>query len=70
MSDRPGSLARLAGVLASAGASVKEVYHDRNFGPADVNSVVIAAVLETRDFAHIEQIRTALTEAGIRFNLT
>ena len=69
MSDRPGSLARLAGVLASAGASVKEVYHDRNFGPADVGSVAIAAVLETRDFAHVEQIKTALREAGIAFQV-
>ena len=70
MSDRPGSLARLAGVLAATGASVKEVYHDRNFGPADVGSVAIACVLETRDFTHIEQIKAALAEAGIRFNLT
>jgi threonine dehydratase len=69
MSDRPGSLARLAGVLAATGASVKEVYHDRNFGPADVGSVVIAAVLETRDFAHIEQIKAALREAGISFQV-
>ena len=67
MSDRPGSLARLAGVLASTGASVKEVYHDRNFGPADVGSVAIAAVLETRDFAHIGEIEAALTEAKIAF---
>jgi threonine dehydratase len=69
MSDRPGSLARLAGVLAATGASVKEVYHDRNFGPADVGSVAIAAVLETRDFAHIDQIKTALREAGIAFQV-
>ena len=68
MSDRPGSLARLAGVLASTGASVKEVYHDRNFGPADVGSVAIAAVLETRDFAHIGEIEAALTEAKIAFH--
>ena len=69
MSDRPGSLARLASVLASTGASVKEVYHDRHFGPADVGAVAIAAVLETRDFAHIEQIKTALREAGITFTV-
>lgn len=69
MSDRPGSLARLAGVLAATGASVKEVYHDRNFGPADVGSVAIAAVLETRDFGHVEQIKAALREAGIAFRV-
>jgi threonine dehydratase len=69
MSDRPGSLARLASVLASTGASVKEVYHDRHFGPADVGAVAIAAVLETRDFTHIDQIKTALREAGITFQV-
>ena len=69
MSDRPGSLARLAAVLAETGASVKEVYHDRHFGPADVGSVAIACVLETRDFGHIEQIKQALRGAGIRHSL-
>ena len=69
MSDRPGSLARLAGVLASTGASVKEVYHDRHFGPADVGSVAIAAVLETRDFEHVKQIEIALRESGITFRV-
>lgn len=66
MSDRPGSLARLASVLASTGASVKEVYHDRSFGPADVGSVAIVCVMETRDRAHIEQVHAALREAGIQ----
>jgi threonine dehydratase len=70
MSDRPGSLARLTGLLAETGASVKEVYHDRHFGPADVGSVAIACVLETRDFAHIEQIKAALEKVGIRYSLT
>src|SRR5688572_22757578 len=69
MSDRPGSLARLAAVLAETGASVKEVYHDRHFGPADVGTVAIACVLETRDFGHIEQIKQALGAAGIRNSL-
>ena len=31
--DRPGSLARLSAVLASTGASVKEIWHDRHFAP-------------------------------------
>ena len=66
MSDRPGSLAKLTAVLASTGASVKEVYHDRNFGPADVGTVSIVCVMETRDAAHIEQVHAALREAGIR----
>ena len=69
ISDRPGGLARLASVLASAGASIKEVDHDRNFGPADVARVAVSCVLETRDFDHIEQVKRALTEAGIPFGM-
>lgn len=65
--DRPGSLARLAAVLASMGASVMEISHDRLFGPADPALVTISATCETRDFAHIAQIEAALREAGITF---
>ncbi len=56
VSDRPGSLATLTKVLGATGASVKEVEHDRHFGPPDVALVNIICVLETRDFEHIEQI--------------
>jgi threonine dehydratase len=64
-SDRPGSLAHLTKVLAGTGASVKEVFHDRHFAPADVARVSITCLLETRDFAHIEQVKASLTGAGI-----
>ena len=67
VSDRPGSLARLATVLASAGASIKDVDHDRQFGPRDVGTVSISCTVETRDFEHVEQVRAALREAGISF---
>lgn len=65
VSDRPGSLAHLTKVLAGTGASVKEVFHDRHFAPADVARVSITCLLETRDFAHIEQVKASLTGAGI-----
>ena len=69
VSDRPGSLARLTGILAATGASVKDVDHDRSFGPADVGMVNIACVLETRDFEHVREIAQALTAAGIYFEM-
>jgi threonine dehydratase len=65
VSDRPGSLARLTSVLAATGASVKEVDHDREFGPPDVALVNIRCILETRDFEHIREVSAALREAGI-----
>lgn len=65
ISDRPGSLANLLAVIASTGASIKEVSHDRNFGPADVARVAVSVILETRDFEHIEQIHRTLRENGL-----
>ena len=47
LADRPGSLANLTAVIASTGASVKEVDHDRNFAPADVGFVNVICLLET-----------------------
>lgn len=67
ISDQPGSLARLTAILADAGASVKEVAHDRYFAPADVALVSITCVLETRGFEHIDEIRKALDAAGVQF---
>ena len=58
--DRPGSLARLTAILAATGASVKDVDHDRHFGPADPALVTITATCETRDCAHIAEIESAL----------
>ena len=66
-SDRPGSLAKLLDVVGQSGASVKEVTHDRSFGPPDVGRVDIALVLETRDRDHIARVRQALRDAGFRY---
>jgi threonine dehydratase len=65
ISDRPGSLAQLLGAIAATGASIKEVTHDRSFGPVDVAMTGVALVLETRDRAHIGEITQALTAAGV-----
>ena len=67
LSDRPGSLARLPTVLAATGASVKEVEHDRNFGPADVARVVVSIIAETRDAEHVRQLHEVLRGEGYEF---
>ncbi|HSU65458.1 MAG TPA: threonine ammonia-lyase [Tepidisphaeraceae bacterium] len=65
ISDRPGSLAQLLAIIAGTGASIKEVSHDRNFGPADVARVLVSTVVETRDADHIRAVHEALQKAGI-----
>jgi threonine dehydratase len=67
VSDRPGSLAKLLDVLSKAGASVKDVLHDRSFGPPDVGRVDISVILETHDFEHVEEVHEALRAAKIDF---
>ena len=57
----------LLDVLGKAGASVKDVHHDRGFGPPDVGRVDISVTLETHDFEHVREVHKALREAKIDF---
>ena len=65
ISDRPGGLARLTGVIASTGASVKEIVHDRAFSGPDVSAVRVVCVVETTGHEHVKQLHAALGDAGI-----
>jgi threonine dehydratase len=64
ISDRPGGLARFASLIAEAGASIIEIAHDRAFSTADINSVNVDCVVETRDADHIAQLRHRLAAEG------
>ncbi|HZL90738.1 MAG TPA: pyridoxal-phosphate dependent enzyme [Pirellulaceae bacterium] len=66
ISDRPGGLARLTSVIAEAGASVKEITHDRTFSGPNVAAVNVLCTVETRDQEHIAALYQKLTAAGIR----
>ncbi len=65
ISDRPGGLARLATLLASAGASVRQIEHDRAFAGADVSAVNVACTVETTDRAHIDRLHEMLANERI-----
>ena len=67
ISDRPGGLARFASIVAKAGASVKEIIHDRAFCASGVNTVNVLCLIETRDRAHIHRLHDALRAEGIPF---
>ncbi|MGH7995324.1 MAG: threonine ammonia-lyase [Opitutaceae bacterium] len=64
ISDRPGGLAALAAAIASCGASVKDIAHDRAFSGPDVSAVRAVCTVETRDRGHIAELRGALRAAG------
>ena len=67
ISDRPGGLAEFTKIIADAGASVKDITHDRAFSGPDAFAVNILTVVETRDEGHIYQLHDALREHEIPF---
>jgi len=64
ISDRPGGLAKFAGLIASEGASILDIAHDRAFAEHDISTVTVHCVVETRDTAHIAALRARLNEEG------
>jgi threonine dehydratase len=66
ISDRPGGLARLAQVIASAGASIKEIVHARAFAGPDLSEVRVACVVETTGHDHVVALHRALATASVK----
>jgi threonine dehydratase len=65
ISDRPGGLADLASQIASTGASIKQVVHDRAFAGSDVSAVHVLCTVETRDRQHLAELRQQLKKHGV-----
>jgi len=65
ISDRPGGLADLAAQIASTGASVKQVVHDRAFASPDVSAVNVLCTVETRNHQHLSELRALLKSRGV-----
>jgi threonine dehydratase len=64
ISDRPGGLARFAGLLAETGASILEIAHDRAFASDDITTVSVHCIVETSDREHIVAARERLGREG------
>jgi threonine dehydratase len=69
ISDRPGGLAKLATLIATVGASIQEVTHDRAFSGSDVTAVNVLCTVETRDHEQIEQLYRTLEASGLQFHV-
>jgi len=69
VSDRPGGIARLTAALAAAGASVREIVHDRAFSGPDVFSTAVQVTVETADRSHAESLFERLRAEGLSVHL-
>jgi threonine dehydratase len=66
ISDRPGGLADLAAQIASTGASIKQVVHDRAFASSDISAVNVLCTVETRNQEHLAELRAKLKSHGVK----
>lgn len=65
LTDRPGELHRLLGVIAAAGANIVGVEHLREgVRVRHLGEVEVAVQVETRGRDHVEELRLALETAG------
>lgn len=62
--DKPGQLEAVSRIIAACGGNVTAVYHEHTNEGSDVNGCYLRVTLETRNFAHITEIKNALTVAG------
>ena len=62
--DRPGQLAKVAGVIGEASANVVEVYHQRVFTDVPAKGTELHLVIETRDAPHLDAVVKSLRDAG------
>jgi threonine dehydratase len=64
--DKPGQLMNVSRIIAEQGGNVTSVHHERSNEGSDINGCYLRLKLETRNFEHIEKIKRALTDFGIK----
>ena len=64
--DKPGQLKLVSEIIADMGGNVISLHHERANEGSDVNGCFLRITMETRDYNHIQQIRDALTKAGLK----
>lgn len=64
--DKPGQLMQVSRIIAEQGSNVTSVHYEHSNEGSDVNGCYLRLTLETRNFEHIEKIKKALTDFGIK----
>ena len=64
--DKPGQLRDVSRIIAEQGGNVTAVHHEHSNEGSDVNGCYLRLTLETRNFEHIEAIKKALRDVGMK----
>lgn len=66
LADKPGQLKNVSRIIADLGGNVISVHHERANEGSDVNGCYLRIILETKNFEHIEEIKSALIDFGFK----
>ena len=66
LEDKPGQLTGVSEIISHCGGNVISVLHERSDANMAIASCFLKIGMETRDAAQIDEIRTALTNAGFK----
>jgi len=64
ITDAPGVLAKVAGLIGDCGGNIVEIYHQRLFYDVPVRLAEVDVVLETVDPDHVRELLRRLSDAG------
>jgi threonine dehydratase len=65
VNDVPGALSRLLAVVADKQANVLDIEHERLGEGLELGQTALDLLLESRGFAHVDEIEDALRQAGV-----
>lgn len=66
LTDKPGQLLTVSEIIASYGANVVELDHNRGDSHIDINDCILRISVETRNRDHLNEIINALTKSGFK----
>ncbi|WP_028464712.1 threonine ammonia-lyase [Nisaea denitrificans] len=66
ITDQPGTLARVAGLIGRSGANIVEVHHQRMFQDVPIKQAELEVLIETRNPDHVLEIVAALDSEGLK----
>lgn len=66
LTDKPGQLVKVSQIIASCGANVTGVLHERSNTGSKINDCNLRITMETKNGAHINEIRRALISSGFK----
>lgn len=65
--DKPGQLQGVANCIAEAGGNVTYINHEKATEDMSITDAYLRITMETKNFEHIDEILTALSDAGFTY---